>query len=229
MVGLGVNVANAGEPLKEVAKKLKSNFPGMKFSAVENSPIEGLYEVQAGNNILYYYPKDDLLVFGEIWNREGKSLTGLKKEAAAAKLIKDLPLDLAVKVGNGKNIVIEFTDPDCPFCRKANNFLKDRKDITRYIFFTPLAMHSEAPNKVKYILAAKDKVKAHDEVFSGKLDAGAAEAKDEKSAKLLSEHQEWGAKLGVNGTPAFWINGSPVVGANIPAINKLLGGGAIAQ
>jgi thiol:disulfide interchange protein DsbC len=32
-----------------------------------------------------------------------------------------------------------------------------------------------------------------------------------------------GTKLGVRATPAFWINGQYVAGANIPAIEGLLG------
>jgi protein-disulfide isomerase len=42
--------------------------------------------------------------------------------------------------------------------------------------------------------------------------------------KRLSAMKETAAKIGVTGTPLFIINGQPVVGANIPQIEKLLGG-----
>jgi len=229
MVGIGSGIAHAGDKVADVTKQLKDHFPGMAFTKVEASPIDDLYEVQAGQNIVYFYPKKDLLVFGEIWNREGKSLTGLKRQETAARLIKDLPLDKAVKIGNGKNVVIEFTDPDCPFCRKADGFLKGRKDVTRYVFFTPLSIHPQAASKAMYILTAQNREKAHEEVFGGKLDSKPVEVKNDVASKLLIEHQAWGAKLGVNGTPAFWINGTPVAGANIPAMTKLLGGGAVSS
>jgi protein-disulfide isomerase len=42
--------------------------------------------------------------------------------------------------------------------------------------------------------------------------------------KRLSAMKETVTKIGVTGTPPFIINGQPVVGANIPQIEKLLGG-----
>jgi protein-disulfide isomerase len=42
---------------------------------------------------------------------------------------------------------------------------------------------------------------------------------------LAKLHQETALALGVTGTPLFFINDQPVLGANIPVIEKLLGGG----
>ena len=64
-----------------------------------------------------------------------------------------LDLTKAVKIGNGKTMVIEFTDPDCPFCRKAEAYLQKRTDLTRYIFFIPLKSHPASKGKVQYILS----------------------------------------------------------------------------
>jgi thiol:disulfide interchange protein DsbC len=33
-----------------------------------------------------------------------------------------LDLDKALRIGTGKTTVIEFTDPDCPYCRKAYQY-----------------------------------------------------------------------------------------------------------
>jgi protein-disulfide isomerase len=41
---------------------------------------------------------------------------------------------------------------------------------------------------------------------------------------LAKLHKETALALGVTGTPLFFINGQPVIGANIPVIEKLLGG-----
>jgi protein-disulfide isomerase len=42
---------------------------------------------------------------------------------------------------------------------------------------------------------------------------------------LIKIHNEATTQLGVTGTPLFFINGQPVMGANIPLIEKLLGDG----
>jgi glutaredoxin len=119
--------------------------------------------------------------------------------------------------------VIEFTDPDCPYCRKASEYLKGKNDMTRYVYFIPMPAHKDAENKARFILCSNDKAKAYEEVMSGKYDHRKVDAcSDEKVSTLLKEHRELAAKAGVTGTPSFWINGQFVVGANIPAIEGIL-------
>ena len=43
-----------------------------------------------------------------------------------------------------------------------------------------------------------------------------------KDNGLLDEHLEIARKVGLNGTPKFWINGKFVSGNNLDAIKKLL-------
>jgi thiol:disulfide interchange protein DsbC len=120
--------------------------------------------------------------------------------------------------------VIEFTDPDCPFCRQAAKFFESRTDITKYTFFTPLPMHPDSPNKVRYILCQNDRAKAFDEVMKGKIDnqkyqtCATTEVDD-----LIKLHQSEGAKMGITSTPYFIIDGNVVSGADIPKIENLLG------
>jgi len=163
-------------------------------------------------------------VFGEIWTKDGRNITAEKRAGLAAAKLKDVPLDKAVKIGNGRNKVIEFTDPDCPYCRKAAAFFKGRDDVTLYVFFFPLPIHKDAQAHARYVLCAADKAHALEEVMSGQLDGKEAPAcPDKKADALLGEHMDLGTKLGVRATPAFWINGQYVAGANIPAIEGLLG------
>ncbi len=146
---------------------LRKAFPGLPFESIEPTDINGLYEVTSGSNIFYYYPEKDYLFVGEIYTPAGKSITAEKKNSITAGRMKKLPLDKAVKIGNGKTVVIEFTDPDCPFCKRAYEFLKNRTDITHYVFLTPMA-HPAAITKVYYILDASDREKAYHDMFEGK-------------------------------------------------------------
>jgi thiol:disulfide interchange protein DsbC len=53
--------------------------------------------------------------------------------------VKEIPLEKGIKIGDGKSVVIEFTDPDCTFCRKAADWLeKNREGVTRYVFLYPI-------------------------------------------------------------------------------------------
>jgi len=209
-------------------ESLKKNFPNIPIDSITPSKVPGLYEVVAGQQIFYYAPDAECIVGGPIVTKEGKNLTKEKQQELEQKRIaqkvKDIPLDKAVKIGKGKNQVIEITDPDCPYCRKAAEFFAGRKDVTKYVFLYPLDMHKQAEEKVRYILCAKDKAKAYEQAMTGKLDDMKFKVcKDAHVDTLLKAHKEVASQLGVTGTPFFIINGQPVVGADIPMIEKLLG------
>jgi thiol:disulfide interchange protein DsbC len=200
---------------------LRKAFPNLSFETIEQTDITGLYEVVSGMNLFYYYPEKEYLFFGEIFTKAGKSLTSEKKGEIAAKLVKNLPLDKAVKTGNGKTEVIEFTDPDCPYCRKAYDFFKARNDVIIYTFFAPFA-HPGAITKVYYILNADDRAKAYREVFEGKSAEQPAAGYSDSVKKLAQEHLDLAKSVGVSGTPTFFINGKQVVGADFQKLEKLL-------
>lgn len=221
---LSVSYASASNnKAADVKAEIERLFPQMPIDSVEESNIKGLYEVVAGSQILYFHP-DGYLIFGEMWTKDGISITDLKRQEIMAKKTQELPLDKAVKIGNGKNIVIEISDPDCSFCRKTFDFFSKRTDVTRYIFFMPI-QSPESKNKSKYIICSDNKKKAEEKVFTGKLDGKKIElsaACKQKASQLLEEHMRIIKELGVSGTPTLWVNGRFIKGANIPAIRNAL-------
>jgi thiol:disulfide interchange protein DsbC len=212
---------NAAPTVEKPEAALRRAFPNMPVESIVQTDIKGLFEVVSGQNVFYYYPEKEYLFIGEIITTEGKNLTAEKKGEIAAKFVKKLPLDKAVKIGNGKTAVIEFTDPDCPYCRKASEFFKNRTDVTRYAFFSPVA-HPAAITKVYYILNAADKAKAYQEMFEGKDAVPPGSGYSESIKKLAREHMDLAKSAGVTGTPTFFINGKQVVGADMQQIKKLL-------
>ena len=228
-VFLSVPVALALTP----EESLKKNFPAISIESMTPSNIPGLYEVTADRRIFYYAPDAESIVGGPIVTKDGRNLTDekfqameLKRLSAIAKKLKDVPLDKALKIGSGKNTVIEITDPDCSYCRRAAQFFQGRTDVTKYIFFYPLPMNKDSEPKIRYILCAKDKAKAYEDVMAGKMDDMKFQVCNDGAVEALAKvHQETALALGVTGTPLFFINDQPVMGANIPVIEKLLGGG----
>jgi thiol:disulfide interchange protein DsbC len=216
-----VGVGHAAPVIEKPDVALRKAFPDLPFESVEQTEIKGLYEVVSGSNIFYYFPEKDYLFVGEIYAPPGRNLTAEKKGEIAAKLMGNLPLDKAVKIGNGKTVIIEFTDPECPFCRKAYEFFKNRTNVTRYAFFSPFA-HPAAITKVYYILNAEDKEKAYNDVFEGKSVVEPATGYSEAVKKLAQEHLNLARSAGVSGTPTFFISGKLVVGADFQQIEKLL-------
>ena len=206
------------------AKALKTNFPKLTFDTIKPSPVTGVYEVVSGDNVLYYDPVSNHIIFGEMWSGKGINVTaGTREKLQTAKLAKIRPRFAdAIKVGNGKAEVVEFIDPDCPFCRKMASFWQARADVTRYVFLLPLKnLHPQSEEKIAFILSSKDREKALEEVVSGKYD-GKALPKVEKNDRLIKAHAEVASSAGMGGTPAYYVNGVFVNGANVPTIEKLL-------
>jgi thiol:disulfide interchange protein DsbC len=134
-----------------------------------------------------------------------------------------IDLDKAVKVGSGKKMLIEFTDPDCPFCRKGAAYFRNRSDITRYVILNPLPMHPNAREKAEYILSSSDKAKAYEEVMAGKLDGKKPEGITDEGKKLLEEHLKMAREENARSTPTYLIYGRIIQGFNQQLIEELLG------
>jgi thiol:disulfide interchange protein DsbC len=135
-----------------------------------------------------------------------------------------LDLSKSITIGSGAKTVIEFTDPDCPYCRKASKYFEGRSDVTRHIFFYPLPRHPKAKEKAQYVLSQMDRGAAYREVMSGKMDAvHNFEGIISKGIKLLEEQVDIAKKHKVDSTPTFMINGRIIEGFDLKKIEEALG------
>ncbi len=135
--------------------------------------------------------------------------------------------------------IVEFSDFQCPFCSRANasvdQVMKEYGDKVRLVFrHFPLDFHKEAPKASEAALCAGDQGKfweMHDQLFANQQKLGvedlkkhAAELKldtakfnkcldsGEKASVIQADLAD-GKKAGVSGTPAFFINGILLSGA----------------
>lgn len=135
-----------------------------------------------------------------------------------------LDLSKSITIGNGPKTVIEFTDPDCPFCRKASKYFEGRSDLTRHIFLYPLPRHPKAKDKAQYILSQMDRGTAYRQVMAGRMDAVQKFGGITPVGIKLQEEQLAIVKShNVNSTPTFLINGRIIVGFDQKKIEEALG------
>ena len=135
--------------------------------------------------------------------------------------------------------IVEFTDFQCPFCKASEATVKQLRtkygDKVRLVHMDfPLSFHSHALDAAKAARCANDQNKFwqfHDSLFNNQGKLAPADLK--QTAKTLglnttefdscfdkAKHEDEikkdlaaGEKLGVDGTPAFFIDGRPLVGA----------------
>ncbi|MFN4131713.1 MAG: disulfide isomerase DsbC N-terminal domain-containing protein [Caldimicrobium sp.] len=92
LFGCGVKFSNSYFFNDEVVRKeFEKVFKKVKVLEVKESEVDGVWEVwyerDGGVDVIYYYPKKRYLIFGEIWDVNGTSLTGEKRVEKELKLL----------------------------------------------------------------------------------------------------------------------------------------------
>lgn len=221
---VGISIAyteGVGELFKERLKRLTNKeLTGFKY---EKTPVEGIYQVTVNGNVVYM-TRDGYVFIGVLIGPDNENLTEKAITESKKELVKQIDFSYAVKIGNGPHQVIEFVDPDCPFCRRLSEWLDKRADVTRYVFFYPLPMHPDAESKSLYILCSDDPQKTYLEIMRGK-DEGVTPSQEcrDKAGPILKKGIQFAEMLGIRGTPFLVVDGNIVEGANIPEIERILG------
>ncbi len=222
---IGISLVCASDTDKIKSQFLK-NFPNMQNQGIESvtlTDIKGLYEIVTSNNmIIYFYPEKNYMIFGEIWNTQGKSLTASKRNEILLKRVKNIDTKEAIKIGNGKKKVIEFFDPECPHCKNVYNVLKTNKDkITLYLYPVPF-FGPKSEKKVKYMICMENKEKALNDIFEKTSDELKLPESCNIDNEVLNQKRALAFKNGITGVPFLLIDGQLVMGGNIPQIEQLI-------
>ncbi len=152
-----------------------------------------------------------------------------------------VPLEASAIKGpaNALVTVVEFSDYQCPFCSRAHGTVqqleKDYGDKIRVVMKqNPLSFHERAKPAATAALAAGEQGKfweMHDKMFANQralqdadlegyakdiglnIEKWKADMASQKVLAQIEQEQKLAASLGATGTPAFFINGRKLSGA----------------
>ncbi|SER14323.1 DsbC family protein [Sphingobium sp. YR768] len=204
-----------GEAVKIAQAQLQQTFTNLRFEDFGPAPVQGpIYQAVAGGKVIYYAPQSDHLLFATVYDRNGVNLTALAQEQGAARRLKAIDPAKALAIGPvDAPTVIEFTDPDCPYCQALDRFWSAKaaegKPVRRLIFFVS-GIHPTAAAKAEHILCSPDREAAFQAAYSGQtppvlLQCAAGHDKVADDAELV-------AKVGVSGTPTLIADGKLISG-----------------
>lgn len=212
----------ASVPATEIARQaetaqrqLQQTFTNLQFEDFGPSPVEGpIYQANAGGRIVYYAPKTEHLLFAAVYDRNGVNVTALAQEATAARRLKHIDPRQALAIGPAAApTVIEFTDPDCPYCRALDRFwaakAAEGKPVRRLIFFVS-GIHADAAAKAEHILCSPDPAAEFERIYAGaspKVLATCSAGKAKVAAQAATV-----AQVGIGGTPTIIANSKIVSG-----------------
>lgn len=200
----------------DVAQQLKAMMPGMEVTDIKQVANTGMYEAVVNGDILYFSEDLRFAFRGdvvEIATRE--NLTETKRISLRQQAISSLkPADLITYDSeDSKYTVTVFTDIDCGYCRKLHQQIDDynKQGITvRYMAYPRAGIGSDSYDKAVNVWCAKDRHEAMTMAKAGQsVDAGSCD-------NPVSSHYELGGRIGVNGTPAIFLESGQIIPGYVP-------------
>jgi thiol:disulfide interchange protein DsbC len=211
IAALALGTAQAQEAA--IRKNLTERLPNIpKIDEVSKTPMNGLYEVRMGGDIMYSDAEGNFLIQGNLIDvRQKRNLTEERVDKLSAVPFEQLPLKNAFNQvrGNGKRKLVVFADPNCGYCKRFEKDLQKLDNVTISHVLYPI-LGEDSKNKSKNIWCAKDKAKAwNDWMINGVTPASAS-----CDTAAIEANVEFGKKSRITGTPTlFFADGTRVVGA----------------
>jgi thiol:disulfide interchange protein DsbC len=187
--------------------------PDAKVESVTKTPYSGLYEVQVNGDIIYTDVKAQYLFVGRVVDTKTyQDYTKARLDEINKVSFADLPLNLAMKnvKGNGKRVIAVFEDPNCGYCKRFDQSLKDVDNITVYTFLYNI-LSPDSITKGRDVWCAADRNKAWDDwMLNGKAAPTAPDNCSAPHEQVLA----LGKRMKITGTPTIiFADGSRVPGA----------------
>jgi thiol:disulfide interchange protein DsbC len=192
----------AAPALAALTERLHHLYPATRFGDIHPTPWPGVFEVTMGANLAYVDETGQFFLFGHLYDMTAqRDLTAERKDTLARIDFAALPLADALKEirGTGERTLAIFSDPDCPYCRRLEDEIRDLTDVTLYTFLMPIAsLHPDARTKAVAVWCAQDRNAAWHALMW----------RDEQPAAIDCPHPvdrnaALGERLGIAGTPTL--------------------------
>lgn len=212
--GLVRAAPDAADALAAVKTAVEQRFEGVDVTQVWATPIDGLYEVQVGMDIVYVDADANYVIQGSLIDvQAGRDLTNERMLALTAVPFESLPLDLAIRQvkGDGSRRMAVFEDPNCIYCKRLHASLRDIDDVTVYSFLMPI-LSPDSADKARNVWCAADPAAAWSAWMLEGREPAAAQCDDNPVEEVLA----LGRKLLVRGTPAIFFEDNTRVNGALP-------------
>ena len=190
---------------ERLTKSLQQVFPDIEITRVNSTPIENIYEVMIGPDVIYMTGDARFILKGDLIDmKERRNLSEDLRSKSRADLLKNIPeseyIEFASK--DSKDTIYVFTDIDCAYCRKLHRDVPELNDnaiTVRYLAYPRAGIGSSVHRRMGDIWCAEDRQQALTDAKSGR----SVEANNCKNP--VENQHALGKKLGVSGTPAIFL------------------------
>lgn len=216
-----VDVAQAAAPseTEAIRARLHALIPDLRPDSIKPTPVDDMYEVRYGAQILYLSGDGRYYFRGNLMDLEQhKDLTEAARNKARINMLNkvDERQMIVFSPKNPKHTITVFTDIDCPYCRKLHSQIAQYMGEgikVRYLAFPRAGVNSPSYDKAVNVWCAGNRKVA---LTRAKRD----EPIPNKTCKNpVKTQMELGRLLGVSGTPAIVLeNGEMIPGYQPPKV-----------
>ncbi len=218
---LSASAVMADEGLQQkMAKSLSQVLPDVTVTGVSKTPIDGIYEVQIGPDVLYMTEDAKFVVKGDVYDLEQRvNLTKERRAEARVEAFKRLGTEKVIEFapkGKTEHVLYVYTDIDCTYCRRFHNEVPELNNAgiaVRYLPFPRAGIGSDSHKKYVSVYCAADRNKA---LTDAKASSG-RNIEMKECENPVAELFELGKSMGVRGTPAVFLDTGYELGGYIPA------------
>lgn len=196
--------------------------PRAVSSEVIESPMEGVFQVNMGDRVIYANKVGNFMLLGEVYDTERKiSLADEIQQQKALATIEAMDENemIVFSPEETRRTMTVYTDVDCAYCRKLHKevpLLVDNGVKVRYLWYPRSGINTPSYDKAVSIWCAKDQLAAmNDAKLNNKVVAAECDP-NPVSAQFAS-----GQQVGVRGTPTIVLDDGTVIGGYMPAKNLL--------
>lgn len=215
------SINNSSSAKNKMTRLLGLRLGNNNFSEPVETPVEGIYQTQFGNNYGYLTEDGRYLFMGSLIDlKQGQNLTDIDKRKTVKSEISRLAIgDKAAfpAIGEEKAVLNVFTDTSCPYCKKLHEEVPRLQEAGISVHYIPYPRGgSRGPGyqKLKQVWCAEDKASAM--TIAKDLATGDLPAGDCEDSALVDKGYALGNKVGVTGTPALYKSSGEMITGYVP-------------
>jgi thiol:disulfide interchange protein DsbC len=202
-------------------EEIAATLVGVDASSIDDSPVDGLYEVAIGSNVAYVTSDGRYLLQGDLYDlSSNENVTEVRRARQRVDLLAGV--DTAEMIifspddGEAEHTVTIFTDIDCGYCRQFHSEIAKVNDLgieVRYLFYPRTGRDTDSWYKAEKVWCLGE-VGRKGGLTMAKL--GGEIPEESCDTNPVSNHFELGQLVGVRGTPTVFSESGVQLGGYLP-------------
>ena len=220
-LSLTLAVSVAQEDAELTKEELAETLVGVEASEVDDSPVEGMYEVAVGSNVAYVTTNGRYLLQGDLYDlTTNENVTETRRARERVSLLAGVDREdmivFSPPADDVEHTITIFTDIDCGYCRQFHSEIAKVNEMgiaVQYLFYPRTGPDTESWFKADKVWCSGSNER-NGALTLAKLGGQVPEGTCDTSP--VANHYDLGQLVGVRGTPTVFSAAGVQLGGYLP-------------